>query len=77
MKSLFRTGISQRNLGATKNFENIINLCTRYIIFLSYKDDVWHPEKLDKIEKLFFNSPLTGAVFTDGELVWKLKTSGL
>jgi glycosyltransferase involved in cell wall biosynthesis len=61
--------INEKNLGSTKNFEKAIGLCTGDIIFLSDQDDVWHPEKVEKIENQFFISPSTALVFTDAELV--------
>ena len=61
--------LNEKNLGSTKNFEKAINLCTGDIIFLADQDDVWYPDKLEKIEKLFLISPSTGLVFTDAEVV--------
>lgn len=61
--------LNEKNLGSTKNFEKAIKLCTGDIIFLSDQDDVWHPEKLEKIEKLFSISPSTALIFTDAEVV--------
>ncbi len=61
--------INEKNLGSTKNFEKAISLCTGNIIALSDQDDVWRPEKLRLIEGVFLNSPDTGAVFTDAEVV--------
>lgn len=64
-----RLFFNEKNLGSTKNFEKAIKLCTGDIIFLSDQDDVWYPNKLEKIEKLFYISPSTAAIFTDAELV--------
>ncbi|MGB9940897.1 glycosyltransferase family 2 protein [Methanosarcina sp.] len=61
--------LNEKNLGSTRNFEKAIKLCTGDIIFLSDQDDVWHPDKLDKIEKLFSISPSTALIFTDAEVV--------
>jgi len=61
--------LNEKNLGSTKNFEKAIKLCTGDIIFLSDQDDVWNPDKLEKIEKLFSISPSTSLVFSDAELV--------
>lgn len=57
------------NIGSTKNFEKAIRLCSGDIIVLSDQDDVWHPEKLKRIEAVFMDSPRIGAVVTDGEMV--------
>jgi glycosyltransferase involved in cell wall biosynthesis len=61
--------LNDKNLGSTKNFEKAIELCTGDIIFLSDQDDVWYPDKLDKIERIFSVSPSTGAIFTNAEVV--------
>ncbi len=57
------------NIGSTKNFEKAIRLCSGDIIVLSDQDDVWHPEKLKRIEAVFLDSPRIGAVVTDAEMV--------
>lgn len=64
-----RLSPNEKNLGSTKNFEKAIGLCTGDLIFLSDQDDIWHPEKLDKIEKIFSTSDSIGAVFSDAEAV--------
>lgn len=64
-----RIFLNEKNLGSTKNFEKAIKLCTGDIIFLSDQDDVWNPDKLEKIEKLFSISPSTALIFSDAELV--------
>lgn len=64
-----RVFLNEKNVGSTNNFEKAIKLCTGDIIFLSDQDDVWHPEKLEKIEKRFSISPSTALIFTDAEVV--------
>lgn len=60
---------NEKNLGSTKNFEKAINLCKGDLIFLSDQDDVWHPDKIEQIERIFSRASSIGAVFTDAELV--------
>ena len=60
---------NEENLGSTKNFEKAIKLCTGDIIALSDQDDVWLPEKLEKLEKAFRDHPDIGYAFSNGELV--------
>jgi glycosyltransferase involved in cell wall biosynthesis len=60
---------SRQNIGSTKNFEKAIRLCSGDIIVLSDQDDVWHPEKLQRIETVLLNSSRIGAVITDAEMV--------
>jgi hypothetical protein len=64
-----RLTINEENLGSTKNCEKAIRLCVGDIIALSDQDDVWHPQKLRCIEKVFSDSPRIGAVFTNAEMV--------
>jgi glycosyltransferase involved in cell wall biosynthesis len=61
--------VNEVNLGSTKNFEKAVSLCTGDIIALSDQDDVWLPNKLERLEKIFSESPEVGIVFTDAELV--------
>jgi len=61
--------VNEMNLGSTKNFEKAVSLCTGDIIALSDQDDVWLPNKLERFEKIFSESPEVGIVFTDAELV--------
>ena len=63
--------INKENLGSTKNFEKAIKLCQGDIITLCDQDDVWHPEKLNIVEKTFSHSNHIGVVFTNAELVDK------
>jgi Glycosyl transferase family 2 len=60
---------NQKNLGSTKNFEQAIRLCTGDVIALCDQDDVWLPEKLEKLAAAFRENPATGYVFSDGDLV--------
>jgi glycosyltransferase involved in cell wall biosynthesis len=54
--------------GTTKNFENAISRCQSEIIVLSDQDDVWHPDKLNRLAKILVNERF-GAVFSDAELI--------
>ena len=60
---------SDHNIGSVKNFERAIGLCTGDVIALSDQDDVWHSNKLGRIEESLNNSPAAGMVFSDAELV--------
>lgn len=61
--------LNEQNLGSTKNFERAIKLCGADVIALADQDDVWLPEKLERIEDCFEREPETGLVFTDAEVV--------
>src|SRR5262249_10160572 len=41
--------VNDQNLGSTKNFEKSISLCSGEIIFLSDQDDVWMPNKIERV----------------------------
>ena len=60
---------NKTTLGSTKNFEKAIRLCTGDIIALSDQDDVWHMQKLARIEQVFLHSPQVGGVFTNADVV--------
>lgn len=64
-----RMYFNEENRGSTKNFEKAISLCEGEIIVLSDQDDVWHPEKLSRIEAVFIEHPHVGLVFSDGKVV--------
>lgn len=64
-----RLHINEQNLGSTKNFERVIRLSEGDVIALADQDDVWFPEKLERIEACFQREPETGLVFTDAEVV--------
>lgn len=42
-----------QNLGYAKNFENAMKNCGGNLIFLSDQDDVWFPEKIEKVLNIF------------------------
>ncbi len=60
---------NDKNMGSTKNFEKCVSLCTGDIIALCDQDDVWLPEKLEKIIGVFEKLPGAGVVFTDALVV--------
>ncbi|MET1112725.1 MAG: glycosyltransferase family 2 protein [Allosphingosinicella sp.] len=53
------------NLGVLRNFEKALSLCEGDIIFLSDQDDVWLPEKIDEIVRLFEARPGALAIVND------------
>ncbi|HYH86463.1 MAG TPA: glycosyltransferase family 2 protein [Pyrinomonadaceae bacterium] len=60
--------VNEENLGSTKNFERAIGLCEGDVIALSDQDDVWHPDKLRRVEAALSDGR-AGLAFTDGEVV--------
>ncbi|HYE73440.1 MAG TPA: glycosyltransferase family 2 protein [Blastocatellia bacterium] len=64
-----RLQVNPVRLGATKNFEQAIELCRGDVIVLCDQDDVWFSHKLQKIAEAFAHRPQPGAVFSDAILV--------
>ena len=60
---------NKTNLGYTKNFEKALSLCGGDIVFFSDQDDVWLPNKISTIEKVFSENTGISVVIHDGELV--------
>ena len=58
-----------KNLGFIKNFEKALSLCTGDLIFFSDQDDIWFPEKVQYIEKVFQEKDGRLLVIHDGQLV--------
>ncbi len=57
------------NLGATKNFEKAISLCTSDFIALCDQDDIWLPEKLVRQSDLLKRDSELGGVFSDARII--------
>jgi glycosyltransferase involved in cell wall biosynthesis len=64
-----RIHINEENIRIIKNFEKAISLCTGDIIALCDQDDVWKPNKLEKILTAFAENIGAGYVFSDADLV--------
>jgi glycosyltransferase involved in cell wall biosynthesis len=64
-----RLYVNDRNLGVTQNFAKAVALCHGDVIALSDQDDVWHSDKLERMEEAFSSSPNVGAVFTEANFV--------
>ena len=57
------------NLGVVKTFERAISHATGDIIFLSDQDDVWLPNKVEKILKIFQKYPDITLVLSDAQII--------
>lgn len=64
-----RLFVNEKNLRSVKNFEKAISLCNGDIVFLSDQDDVWMPNKVERIVAEFDQSEKVGMVFSNAELV--------
>ncbi|MDO4857784.1 MAG: glycosyltransferase family 2 protein [Thermoguttaceae bacterium] len=62
----------QRNtkgLGPAKNFEAVMERCTGDIVFLCDQDDVWFPEKIQKMSAVFEARPEIGLVYCEASTI--------
>jgi Glycosyl transferase family 2 len=59
----------RRRLGVAGNFERAIRECSGEIVFLCDQDDIWHPNKVQRILDIFARQPDLLAVFTDAVVV--------
>lgn len=66
--------INEINLGSNKNFEKAISLCEGDYIFLSDQDDIWKPNKVEKLLSHFLKNPELEAVFTNADLINETNT---
>jgi glycosyltransferase involved in cell wall biosynthesis len=59
-------------LGFAKNFEKALSLCSGDIVFLSDQDDVWFPDKIERVVTAFVDKGtslvINDQVLTDGAL---------
>lgn len=72
-KCLFEVIILENNtqspLKVTKNFERTLAACSGDYIFLCDQDDVWLPQKIEKLASVLDTDPATEMVFSDAALV--------
>jgi len=64
-----RAARNEVNLRSTANFAKAISLCSGDVIVLSDQDDVWLPQKIERLEKVLDANPMTGMVFSDAQMV--------
>jgi glycosyltransferase involved in cell wall biosynthesis len=64
---------NSRNLGYSRNFARALTLCDGDIIFLSDQDDVWFPDRVERVISVFETDPdvqvvVNDQLLTDAEL---------
>ena len=62
-----RLHVRERNLGYGGNFWDAIGRSTGDLLFLCDQDDVWHPDKVARLEAAFDDAAV-GIAFSDGDL---------
>lgn len=60
---------NKARLGSTKNFEKAIQQCRGDVVVLCDQDDVWHREKVSRLEEAFWIAPEAGLVFSNADMV--------
>jgi glycosyltransferase involved in cell wall biosynthesis len=60
---------SQATLGSTRNFEKAINLCAGQAIALCDQDDIWQPNKLERLASVLDSEPQVGGVCSNAFLM--------
>ena len=67
--TIIKFHINASNLKVNKNFEKAITLTTGDYIFLSDQDDIWNPEKVEKIIAIFENNQKIEGVFSNATII--------
>lgn len=69
---------NEKNLGCSMNFGKALSMCSGDIIFLSDQDDIWFPEKIERVLQVFKENKETLVVINDAEITDEnLQPSGL
>jgi glycosyltransferase involved in cell wall biosynthesis len=58
-----------RNLGYVANFDRALGLASEELLFLCDQDDVWHPGKIERMEREFVERPDLDLLHSDARLV--------
>lgn len=66
---------NKEQLGAKKNFEKAISLCSGDVIFLSDQDDIWNIDKVKKCLIFLDSNPQLLGVFTNARIINELGDS--
>lgn len=69
---------NEARLGYVKNFERAVEQCRGDIIFLCDQDDLWQPQKVERVLNAFADNPGKNVIINDAKLVSaNLEDSGL
>jgi glycosyltransferase involved in cell wall biosynthesis len=60
---------NERNLGFAANFDSTLSRTGGDVVFLCDQDDVWHPEKIERMCGEFASRPRLGLLHTDARLI--------
>lgn len=60
---------NEKQLGSTKNMEQCLGLTSGDLVFLADQDDIWLPNKVERLCTFFEAHPNAEAVFSNAELI--------
>ncbi len=60
---------NEKNLNCSKNFEKSLSLCSGDVVFLCDQDDVWLPEKIERMTHCLQENPTVGVVYCSAEII--------
>ena len=60
---------NEKKLGCTKNMEQCLGLTSGDLVFLADQDDIWLPNKVERLCTFFETHPNIDAVFSNAELI--------
>jgi glycosyltransferase involved in cell wall biosynthesis len=63
---LFR---NDRNLGFSGNFQRALSLCSGDVVFICDQDDIWYPEKIERVLAALAANPAAALVVNDEHLM--------
>ena len=64
-----RLEVNPTTIGSTSNFELALKRSTGQIVALADQDDIWYPEKLDRLAEALEEDPILTLAFSDADLV--------
>ncbi len=66
--------VNEHNLGVARNFDQAISACHGDMIVLSDQDDLWQPQKLERLRDMLLVNPEAGFACSDAQLIDKHST---
>ena len=60
---------NERNLGVDLTFEKALKLARGEVLFLCDQDDLWHPQKVERVMEVFQKQPAVTLVLSDAQLI--------
>lgn len=60
---------NERNLGVDRTFERALTLAQGDVLFLCDQDDIWFPDKVERVMQVFRQNPAVTLVLSDARLI--------